>query len=242
VTGSRASFGPECSTRLRRHLGCFPLLGPHVRHRSGSTRRAANSKSTSSRSPWTSAPSSTPTACGPRSRDRRCAACRSRPRHQHHLQQRAGIGLRRARRHRGGAGDRQRRLQRGRRAGALAADHGGRPIEERGRPCWGDGPRQPAVSRPRSKSFGPPINIPKGNLMAATKAFACVSLLALAITAQPAFAQTDSTPAPSPLKNAPAANTANIGSPASTPTQHRGHWKHARQSGATSPPQATDSR
>jgi hypothetical protein len=39
--------------------------------------------------------------------------------------------------------------------------------------------------------------------MAAMKAFACVSLLAFAITAQPAFAQSGSTPAPSPLKNAP---------------------------------------
>lgn len=73
--------------------------------------------------------------------------------------------------------------------------------------------------------------------MTAMKAFACVSLLALAITAQPAFAQTDSTPAPSPLKNAPAANPATAGSPASTPTQHRGHKRHASQPGATSTPQ-----
>ena len=47
------------------------------------------------------------------------------PRHQHHRQQRPGVGLRRARRHGGRAGHRQRHLQCGGRPGALAADHGG---------------------------------------------------------------------------------------------------------------------
>ena len=47
-------------------------------------------------------------------------------RHLDHRQQRPALGLRRARGHGGGPGDRQRDLQRGRRAGAQPADHPGR--------------------------------------------------------------------------------------------------------------------
>jgi hypothetical protein len=69
--------------------------------------------------------------------------------------------------------------------------------------------------------------------VAVTKAFTCISLIILAITLQPAFAQTGGVIAPSPLHSAPVAKPA----PSTDPTEAVPKAKHGhrgRKPGASS--------
>jgi hypothetical protein len=67
-----------------------------------------------------------------------------------------------------------------------------------------------------------------------TKKLACVSLVALAITLQPAFAQTATAPAPSPLHSTPSATPAPMADPSTTQQQQKKHTRHSHRQGATS--------
>jgi hypothetical protein len=86
----------------------------------------------------------------------------------------------------------------------------------------------------RSRILRPISNITE---VAVTKTLACVSLIALTFSLQPAFAQTGSTPAPapSPLQNAPAASPAMPGGSDATQTKpKRGHRSRGTAQGTSS--------
>jgi hypothetical protein len=68
-----------------------------------------------------------------------------------------------------------------------------------------------------------------------TKTIVWISGIALAITLQPAYAQTADVPAPSPLHSAPAANpTSSLNSPSTTTTAKHGRRSHGSKQGASS--------
>jgi len=66
------------------------------------------------------------------------------------------------------------------------------------------------------------------------KTLACVSLIALAISLQPAFAQTATAPAASPLHSTPSANTAPAPVTDPSATQQKKHTRHSHKQGTTS--------
>jgi hypothetical protein len=66
------------------------------------------------------------------------------------------------------------------------------------------------------------------------KTLACVSLIVLATTFQPAFAQTATAPAPSPLHNTPSANPAPAPVTDPSATQQKKHTRHSHRQGTTS--------
>ncbi len=71
--------------------------------------------------------------------------------------------------------------------------------------------------------------------VAVTKTLVSISLFALAITVQPAFAQPGDTPAPSPLHSAPAASPDTSSNPAATQTKtEHGHRRHGSSPGSSS--------
>src|SRR5271166_4815322 len=68
-----------------------------------------------------------------------------------------------------------------------------------------------------------------------TKSLVCISLITLATTLKPAFAQTADTPAPSPLHSAPAASPATSVDPTATPTKTKqGRRNHSGKPGTSS--------
>ena len=66
------------------------------------------------------------------------------------------------------------------------------------------------------------------------KTLACVSLIVLAITLQPAFAQNANAPAPSPLHNTPSANPTPAPVTDPSATQQKKHSRHSHKQGTTS--------
>jgi hypothetical protein len=68
-----------------------------------------------------------------------------------------------------------------------------------------------------------------------TKILTCVSLIALTFSVQPAFAQTGSTPAPSPLQNPQAANPVMPGNASTSQTKPKhSHRSHGAAQGTSS--------
>jgi hypothetical protein len=98
----------------------------------------------------------------------------------------------------------------------------------------GDEPTNPCVFAFKAETL--PADTRHHLEVAVLKTFVGLTIVALAMAAEPVFAQTSNTPAPSPLTSAPATSpSGNLGAPATSQTKK----KHSHRSQTSQPGSST---